>query len=373
MSRARATPPSVTLSGDPAEALPLPLTPEKVDAGWLSRALATNIPGLAVRRAEVRDVMLGTSTKIRLAVEYAEPKYARTLPSSVIVKGGFEAHSPVLAAMYLNEIRSYRDVEPLAELRTPRTFFAASDPSSHQSIVIMEDLVERGVTFCSPLRPQSYEMTAARLRALARYHAQSWNSADFAAGSRWDWVRDRFSTHSAAYQARYLEPEAWAHYIGLPRGASASVSLHDREWMKHALARLGELDRVADQCILHGDTHLGNLYVDADGTPGFLDMQVARGNWSLEIAYHVAVSLDLADRRRWEGALLETYLTALRNAGVAAPGFDAAWQAYVRALAYGYFIFLINEVRFQTEAVNTASVARFSAAMIDHGTKQALS
>lgn len=352
--------------------MPLPLTPAAIDAAWLSRALATNIPGLVVRRAEVRDVMLGTSTKIRVEVEYRDPAHARTLPSRLIVKGGFEAHSPILAAMYLNEVRSYRDVAPLVELRTPRAFFAASDPSSHQSIVIMEDLVQRGVTFCSPLRPQSFEATAARLRALARYHARSWNAADFAAGGGWDWVRDRFSTHSAAYQARYLEPDIWAGYVGLPRGAAASASLHDREWMQQALARLGELDRAADRCILHGDTHLGNLYVDTDGTPGFLDMQVAKGNWSLEIAYHIAVSLDLADRRRWEGPLLETYLAALRDAGVAAPDFDAAWQAYVRALAYGYFIFLINEVRFQTEAVNTASVARFSAAMIDHGTKQAL-
>ena len=60
MSHASAHPPSVTLSGDPAEALPLPLTPEEVDAGWLIRAPATHIPGLAVRRAEVPDVMLGT-------------------------------------------------------------------------------------------------------------------------------------------------------------------------------------------------------------------------------------------------------------------------------------------------------------------------
>lgn len=365
--------PRFDLNRDPASAMPLPLTPAAVDAEWLTRALGTSIAGLTVRSAAVQDVILGTSTKIRVAVEYDDPHHARSLPTSLIVKGGFEEHSPVLAAMYLNEIRSYRDVEPLAELRTPLALFAASDPSSHQSIVIMEDLVERGVTFCSPLRPQSFGMTAARLKALARYHARSWNSDDFAAGGRWDWVRDRFSTHSADYQARYLEPDVWAHYVGLPRGAAASVTLHDRVWMGHALMRLGERDRVGDQCILHGDTHLGNLYVDVDGTPGFLDMQVARGNWSLEIAYHIAVSLDTADRRRWEGALLQTYLTALREAGVTAPDFDQAWQAYVRALAYGYFIFLINEVRFQTEAVNTVSVARFSAAMIDHGTKQALS
>ena len=62
------------------------------------------------------------------------------------------------------------------------------------------------------------------------------------------------------------------------------------------------------------------------------------------------------------------YLEALNANGVQAPSYDSAWLSYRRSLAYGYFIFLINETRFQTEAVNTAYAARFGAAMLDHGT-----
>nr|WP_231377835.1 ecdysteroid 22-kinase family protein [Sphingobium sp. JAI105] len=351
----------------------MPVVPQDITAEWLTRALGSTHPGLVVERAEIRDVLLGTSTKIRVAIDYRAGTNPEGVPSSLIVKGGFEEHSPMLAPMYLNEIRYYRDVQPLADLRTPAAYFAASDPSSHQSIVIMEDLVARDVIFCNPLRPQSYDACAWRLRDLARYHAQSWNSPEFAPGGRWDWVRNRFSTHSSVYNARYLKPDVWDHYMASPRGAAVSVTLHDRDWMEHALGRLGEIDAVSDTCLIHGDTHLGNLYVEQDGAPGFLDMQVTRSNWALEIAYHIGCSIDVADRRRWESGLLETYLGALRQEGVAAPGFDEAWLAYVRALAYGYFIFVINEVRFQTESVNTANGSRIAAAMIDHGTKALLS
>lgn len=366
-------PQPLVLSADPAPALPLPMTVDGITAEWLTRAIGTTVPGLVIRAAQVLEVLPGTSTKVRVAIEYADPAHRAALPARVIVKGGFEDHSPTLAAMFLNEIRFYRDIQPIAALRTPAALFAASDPSSHQAIVVMEDLSARGVTFCTPLRPQGRAMCARRLADLARFHAQSWNAADFAPGRRWDWVRSRFATDSAAYAARYLAPDVWDHYMALPRAAAVSSRLHDREWIAHALRRLGEIDAAGDRCILHGDTHLGNLYVESDGTPGYLDMQVTRANWALEVAYHIATSIDLADRRRWESALLETYLAALRAEGVAAPDFDDAWRAYVRALAYAYFIFVINEVRFQTEAVNTANTARVGAAMIDLGTMEALS
>jgi len=366
-------PQPLVLSVDPAPALPLPVTIAGITADWLTRAIGTTVPGVIVRDAQVVEVMPGTSTKVRVAIDYADPAHTATLPGRVIVKGGFEDHSPALAAMFLNEIRFYRDIQPISTLRTPMALFAANDPSSHQAIVVMEDLAALHVSFCTPLRPQSHAMCARRLADLARFHAQSWNSPDFAPGRAWDWVRSRFATESAAYAGRYLAPQVWNHYMALPRAAAVSSRLHDREWMAHALRRLAEIDAESDRCILHGDTHLGNLYIEADGTPGYLDMQVTRANWALEVAYHIATSIDLADRRRWEGALLEGYLATLRASGVVAPDFDEAWRAYVRALAYAYFIFVINEVRFQTEAVNTANTARVGAAMIDLGTIAALS
>ena len=53
---------------------------------------------------------------------------------------------------------------------------------------------------------------------------------------------------------------------------------------------------------------------------------------------------------------------------MAAPDFEGAWTAYRRDIAYGLFIFLINDLRFQTEAINTAYAARFGVAALDHDT-----
>ena len=83
------------------------------------------------------------------------------------------------------------------------------------------------------------------------------------------------------------------------------------------------------------------------------------------VRLHSLAALDIADRRRWDRALLAIYLQALSARGVAAPAFDSAWDALRREVVWGLFIFLINEPMFQTEAANTAYAARFAAAAQD--------
>jgi len=353
--------------------LPLPTLPEQVDAGWLSRALAQWHPGVEVTDARIDDVICGTSTKIRVSLRYNQAGDHAGLPATLIVKGGFEAHSPVMKDMYLNEVRFYRDLLPLLPMRTPRPYYTGSDPGSHQSIVIMEDLRARGARFCNVLQPQSYDQVARRLSAMARYHAHTWNSPELAPGGQMDWVASRYEGFSTVYMQRYLQPDVWSHYMQLPRGAAVPRRFHDREWMQAALRMLGEYHRQWPVCVVHGDTHLGNLYEEADGTPGFFDAQASRGPWQLEVAYHLAGALDWADRPQWEQPLLMHYLEALRREGIAAPSFDEAFEAYRRELAYGYFIFIINESRFQSESVNTANAMRFALAMLDHDTYRLLS
>jgi hypothetical protein len=356
----------IRISDNSAEALPLPVRPHEISAAWLEAALRERRPGLRLDTAGIVDVIPGTSTKIRVAIRPAAG--GDDLPASLIVKGGFEDHSATMGPMYLNEMRFYRDVQPHVAIHSPRCYYAGSDPGSHQSIVIMEDLVTRGVRFCDPLRPQSPAQVARRLSSMARYHAATWNSAEFAAGGRFDWIGGRHEGWSVTYQQHYLEPERWQHYMAQPRGAAVASKLRDRDWMQHALAALGAYHRGSAVCLCHGDTHLGNLYEEADGTPGFFDAQVARGPWQLEVTYHLVGALDLADRRAHERVLLQHYLDELQRNGITPPAFNEAWEAHKREIAYGLFIFLINETRFQTEAVNTAYAARFGVAALDHDT-----
>jgi len=349
--------------------LPLPVRTEDVTREWLEAALRSDRPGLRLDSAAVVDVMPGTSTKIRVRLE-TRPE--DRLPSTLIVKGGFEAHSPAMAPMYHTEMRYYRDVQGRVPIPSPACFFAGADPSSHQSIVILEDLTARNVRFCDALEPESAESVAKRLTVMARYHAATWNSTQFAKGGVFDWVSGRHEGWSVVYQDHYLEPARWEHYMSLPRAAVVAPRLRDREWMRSALRRLGRQHALASDCLCHGDTHLGNLYVDPDGTPGFFDPQVARCPALFEVTYHIVGALAVAERRRHEQSLLRHYLEELQRFGIDAPQPDAAWLSYRSEIAYGLFIFLINETRFQTEAINTAYTTRFGAAAIDHGTHELL-
>ncbi|UXJ50251.1 ecdysteroid 22-kinase family protein [Pseudomonas citronellolis] len=351
----------------------LPLKVEEITAEWIEAALNIRFPGVGIASCQVSDVMLGTSTKVRIELEYNRIGHALGLPATMIVKGGFEEHSPSMGFMYAKEARTYGEVLPLWDITAPRCFFAGSDEDSYQSLILMEDLNARGVTFCHAQKPQSYAQLSRRLRAMARYHAQMWEHPAFGEGGALAWIEPRMTGDTLVYADRYLQPEVWQHYIGSPRGAAISRRLHDLEWMRGAFGKLAELHRRHPLTLSHGDTHLGNLYEEADGTPGFFDMQVNRAPWFADVTYHLICALDLMDRRDWERSLLRYYLDCLGAEGVAAPDFDEAWDCYRKEIAWGLFVFIINETRFQTEAVNTAYCARFADAALCHDTLSLLS
>src|SRR3546814_17825199 len=91
------------------------------------------------------------------------------------------------------------------------------------------------------------------------------------------------------------------------------------DWSSDVCSSDLQAQKAQARVINHGDMHLGNLYVDADGTPGFLDAQPRLGAWSIDVSYFLIAGLDLVDRRRWEGALLAHYLSCLRAEGVDPP------------------------------------------------------
>jgi hypothetical protein len=346
---------------------PLPVEIQNITSDWLTAALQGYAPGIEVRRVDIVDMMRSTCTKIRLKLELANNPAERPIPDILILKGGFEPHSRQMDYMHEKEANAYGKLLPELGLHTPTPYFADFDAESKQGIVIMEDLAKRGVTFCNPLVPHSFEAVARRLGDLARFHARSWDSPDLKPGGKWEWVDD-IPRNCLRYFGGYLEPEVWERFVRSSRGAAASVRFHDLAWMKDSLSRIAALSATLPRCVNHGDTHLGNLYVEADGTPGFFDSVAGHAPAMLEVAYHLGCALDTADRGRWEGALIQHYLDALKEAGVEAPSFDEAMRQYAVFLAFGYCIFIINDAVFQAEAVNTAYTARFSAAMLDHDT-----
>jgi hypothetical protein len=157
-----------------------------------------------------------------------------------------------------------------------------------------------------------------------------------------------------------------------PRGAAVSAQFHNLHWAESAMDRMAAVAEGLPLCLVHGDTHLGNLYEDLDGTPGFFDSQPHKAPAMVEITYHLTCAIDIADRPRWERDLVAHYREELLRQGVDAPDLENLMLQLGIFLAYGYMIFLVNESLFQSEAVNTAYTARFGTAMLDHGTKDLL-
>lgn len=348
-----------------ANPLPLPMTLAEITPAWLTQALRLHHPDATVRGAEVVDVNHGTCTKVRLSLELDDAARAAGIAERVILKGGFEPHSRVMHAMHEEEVHAYADVAPWSPLRMPACWFAEYNAGQKQGIVIMEDLVARGVEFLHPQRPLDPDAVERRLTRLAQHHALTWNSADFAPGRRLAWAPH---IADASYFERVLQPDIWRGYVNSARGAAASVCFHDLGWMKQAIAAMNAMARHLPCMLIHGDTHLGNLYVDTDGEPGFFDSLPHIAPAMYEVSYHITGALDVPVRRTHERRLVEHYRAELVRQGVDAPPLADLMHQFGCYLANGYAIFLVNASEFQPEAINTAYTARFSAAMLDHDT-----
>jgi hypothetical protein len=361
----------------------LPLTIDEIDTGWLTAALAGSFPGIRVDDFEILSVRHGFTTVIRVRLDVDDVSRSNGVPETVVVKGGFEPWSRDRARTYAMEAIAYRDVWPVLPLNVPKAYFADLDSERKQAIMIMEDLVPRGVTFCSGLEPRGYEQVARTLSALAAFHAQTWNSPEIGPGGRWD-TSSRFepdgrwvgiSNNGAAifrdylYHGGFFRPEVFARLARLPRGTATAREFHDLEWAKLAMNYISSLGDILPNCIVHGDMHLGNLYEEPDGTPGFFDALPHKEPAHMEVAYHVTCALDPADRRRWDRALVGHYLDELSRHGVEGPSLDEMMFHFGAYLVYGFYVFFVNDTNWQTESFNTAHAARFSAAMLDHDTK----
>ncbi|WP_430386788.1 hypothetical protein [Blastomonas fulva] len=331
------------------------LTPE-----WLTALLAESEPGLVVDSTEIVDIQRGACTKIRIAARTNRNDF----PSTLMLKVGFEAHSEAMARMHVNEYHAYADLMPTVDFNAPRCYGAAMD-SEGRALVVLEDLCLRNVRFLTLQEPVGFDLAKRFLEGLARFHARWWNAPDL--DTRFGWAPDTGEDGVAFYFHLLNTPDKFGRYATAPRGAAMPKSLLDpaRIYAAHRAMTAAHKAEAMAMVVNHGDMHLGNLYLDADGSPGFLDMQPRRGAWSIDVSYFLIAGLDLVDRRRWEGALLQHYLQCLALEGIDPPSFDTAWAAYRRDVVWGLLIWMLNSSQFQTEANNTAAATRFAMAMLD--------
>lgn len=339
----------------------------QIDADWMTEALQANFPGAIVTGLTQTDRIQGAQTKVRVKLSYNARGRELGLPATMIVKADIEefGRGPV-AAVRFNEPRTYREIVPTLGVLAPRIF--AAEPGDRAEVfTVMEDLTASGATFLSLGDPISPDLAKQFLDRLARIHARWWNSPELADEGRFGALRRPAVGMFETYARTRLSAGAFASFASLPRAAATPKCLRDPDRLLAALFRLRDLHREMPVCIVHGDTHLNNLFVSAKGEPGFFDWSPRRTAWSNDVAYFLPAALDVPERRRTERRLIAHYLDCLASHGITPPGPDEAWLAYRRELLWGMFVFLINGPT-QTEFSNTAAASRFAAAMLDHDT-----
>ena len=354
---------------DPEDHGTLPLELEGITAEWLTAALGVRFPGVEVRSVHLGTVIHGSATKVRLLLDYNDAGHLASLPATLFLKGGFEAHGLVAAAGYAGEVLFYRTIAPQLPVNLPRSYFGGIDKESGQAILLLEDLLARNASFGRATASITPDAAALTLAQLAKLHALWWQDDSKLPALR-------FADGAAAADGLVqglLSPQHWEKSIAGPQAASVPEALRDRDRMIGLVRNLWDGDTQPPHCLLHGDAHLGNMFFEQDGSPGFLDWQTTqRGSWAHEYTYFLVGALSIEDRRAHERSLLEHYLGELRRNGVEAPSFDEGWLAYRRHTAHGV-LWVVCPLEMQPLDIIEANVTRFTAAMTDLDAVDALS
>jgi hypothetical protein len=300
--------------------LHIPDNLDRLTAEWLAHVLGAPVTGFSVV-----DAHSGTTGRALLELEYAGPVQ---LPDRLFVKlpptDAMQRAFVVSSGMGLRESRFYAELSAELPVRVPRCYFAASDDSGEEYIMLLENLVDGGCTFNNASTRYSLDYVRQVLDAFARLHAGYWCSPRFDTDLSW------------------LEPPL-QHEIALQLIARA-MELHAAD-MPPVFREMGELyltqaDAIhrlwtqGDPTLIHGDVHDANLFYDGD-RPGFLDWAVvARGPAMRDVGYFLAGTLTAEDQRESAGELLAYYRDQLLALGAPAPPTASLWRQYQWHAAY---------------------------------------
>jgi hypothetical protein len=352
---------------------PLPTEIAKIDADLLTAGLSPRFPGVRLAGIGIEEVHHGFSTILRVRLDPAPDSRAADLPASVIFKGGFEAGSRNRGRDYTYmslemEHHSYRMLPELG-LNVPAVFGSYLDPEHAQMMLLMEDLALRGVDFQNGLRPNRAEQVRRRITALADFHARTWDSPELDDGGQYAILPTNGARMFLGYMDHAgFDRDEWVKYLALPRGMACPVQYHDYDWLRRTLEYAAQMSDALPNCIVHGDTHLGNLYEESDGTPGFFDSLARREAGIMEVTYHICNAMDPVDRRRHERELIAHYRDALIRNGVKVGSLADVMHQYATFLVINYVTFIVNETTYQTESFNTVHAVRAAVAMMDNDT-----
>jgi thiamine kinase-like enzyme len=309
----------------------IPTSYEAITPDWLTDILCSEVPGALVIAHRLGPPDEGTNNRRRIHLTYNEQGAAAGLPPSVFCKGTQGLANRLMlghSGGIICEVTFWNAARALLDIEAPTARFAAYDPVGFNSIVVLDDLEGRA-TFCSEETTVDRSFAEQQMALLARLHGRFFEAPELATSlSVLPTWHQRFNN----LMRFHLEESCAAGVLASEPFLAPGLFARRADIWPSTLRSLEAL-RDLPKTLCHGDVHLKNWYVLTDGTVGLGDWGVAhRGHWSRDVAYTIATSLAVEDRRRWERDLLACYLDQLAALGVARVPFDEALLHYRQSL-----------------------------------------
>lgn len=229
--------------------------------------------------------------------------------------------------VYRNELHAYAQIE--MPVKTAKIYGAKYSPS--RFVLVMEDLSQKGVEFPNVWSKEVNKKLGQQvLTTLAKLHATFWG--DKCPNGVWGKPSRPYQGLGMGMFTLYNVEKRCMKGLIPPKIHNVFMQAlwHWREYRDY-------MDNTMPQSLAHCDTHMGNFYIEKDGTIGCIDFQVfSKENPMRDVAYFLSSSYDPDLLQDDEEDLIKFYLSKLEEFGVPAkevPTFEEAWFAY-RAMLF---------------------------------------
>ncbi len=308
------------------------------------------------------DAHSGTTGRAKIGVRGApdvpETLFVKLQPFDADQRGFLK-----LIGLGVSEAKLYRAIGAELPVRIPHVWHTDFDTTDGSFIMVLEDLDGSGCRFAKPGDDDVLAVAESLMDELAVLHATYW-------GKELDWLgRHALSPGDTADSQDRLA-------MGASLVRSAVDQFADR--LPEDFRRMGEvyttrtrdigsLWNEGERTLIHGDDHIGNLFVDGRRT-GFYDWAVAsRYPGMRDVSYFLCNSLPTEVRRAEEDALVARYRSGLAARGVSlAP--DVAHEQYRLFSIYSWVSAVTTAAmgsKWQPAAVGYAATERTTQALID--------
>lgn len=314
-----------------------PSSLNELTATWLDDALSDAGVTSNARVVDFEAELIGQGVGLMGLLYRITPVYeGGDGPETVVLKAPVDHEMTRFLArtfqFYSKEVAFYRTAALKSPLATPLCLAAEHDPESDDFVLLLEDLSDAQVY--SQLDGCPPDLAEQAVRALARHHANFWESPSFGDDLAWlpfGWdppmpqgVQHGVSTAWEPFLATFgdrVDTDIRAIGERFPEVTAEMMTFPERE-----------------TTLCHGDYRLDNLFFrNLDST----ETEVVVIDWQIcvktvgayDLGYFLSQSLTTEDRRNHEASLLEAYRQTLAETSIDYPS-DLLWEDYRRTALF---------------------------------------